>query len=118
MARLINKKTDQILAQNIITARSLFSRAKGLIGKKNFSSSTAFWILPCWGGIHTFFMKFPIDVIFVNHSLQITGVFKNVAPWKTVNPGLFSKTYSVFEFKSPVLKQSQLQKGDQLHVGH
>ena len=118
MTQLINKNTDQILAQNVISARSLFSRAKGLIGKKDLPLSTAFWILPCVGGIHTFFMKFPIDVIFVSRSLRITSVFKNVTPWKTVHPGWFSKTHSVFEFKSPALKEIPLQTGDQLHVGH
>ncbi|MDE0118466.1 MAG: DUF192 domain-containing protein [Bdellovibrionales bacterium] len=118
MSSLINKKTNQILAQNVVTAHRFFSRVKGLMGKEDFPSSSAFWILPCTGGIHTFFMKFSIDVIFVNPSLKITAVFKNIAPWKIVHPGLFSKTYSVFELKSPALETSQLQTGDQLYVGY
>ena len=119
MPSLINKKTDQVLANNVIILHSFFSRVKGLMGKKDLPPSTAFWILPCIGGIHTLFMRFPIDVIFVNYSLKITAVFTNIAPWKTVvHPGLFSKTYSVFELKSPALEKIQLQKGDQLYVGH
>ena len=118
MAHLINKKTNQVLAQNVITARSLFSRMKGLIGKTDFPFSDVLWILPCKGGIHTFFMKFPIDVVFVNRSLQITRIFKNIVPWKIVYfPLLFSKTYSVFEFKTPALDHCHLQQGDQLYVG-
>lgn len=119
MAHLINKKTDQILAQNVITVRRLFSRMRGLIGKKDLPLSDALWILPCKGGIHTFFMKFPIDVIFVNRSLQITRVFKNIVPWKIVFlSSLFSKTYSAFEFKTPALDHYHLQQGDQLYVGY
>ena len=116
--RLIHKKSSLVLAQNVITVSRFFTRMKGLLGKKDFPLSDTLWILPCPGGIHTFFMKFPIDVIFVNRSLQITSLFKNTAPWKTVHPALFSKTHSVFEFKTPALNHYHLQEGDQLHVGH
>ncbi|MDE0518345.1 MAG: DUF192 domain-containing protein [Oligoflexia bacterium] len=118
MSSLINKKNQQVLAQNVITARRFFSRVKGLMGKRDFPASTAFWIIPCTGGIHTLFMQFPLDVIFVDPYLRITAVFKNIAPWKTVHPGLFSKTYSVFELKSPALRQNELRTGDQLYVGN
>lgn len=123
MTHLINKKTNQVLARNVVSVHSFFLRMKGLMGQTDFPSSSAFWITPCKGGIHTFFMKFPIDVIFVNRSLCITRVFKNIKPWKIVYPSfsaclMFSKTHSVFEFKTPALNQYYLQKGDQLYVGH
>ena len=117
--RLVNKSAGQVLAEKVIIARSFFARARGLMGKKDFPASQAFWILPCKGGIHTFFMKFPVDVIFINQSLKITRVFQNVKPWKTVYfSSLFSSTHSVFEFKTPALENRLLQKGDQLYVGH
>lgn len=119
MAQLINKKTNQVLAQNVITARGIFSRMKGLMGKNDFPSSDTLWIVPCKGGVHTFFMKFPIDVIFANRSLEITRIFKNIVPWKIVYlSSLFSKTYSVFEFKTPALEHYHIQQGDQLYVGY
>ncbi len=119
MNHLINKKNQQVLAQNVITARNVFSRINGLMGKKDFPLSNAFWILPCSGGIHTFFMKFPIDAVFVDRSLVITRVFRNIVPWKIIYlSSLFSKTHSVFEFKNPALKNYHLQSGDQLYVGH
>ena len=117
MAHLINRKTNQVLAQNVVSAHGFFLRMKGLMGKTDFPSSSAFWITPCKGGIHTFFMRFPIDVIFVSRSLCITRVFKNIRPWKIVYPS-FAKTHSVFEFKAPALNQYCLQKGDQLYVGY
>ena len=117
MNRLIHK--NETLAEKVITARSFFARVKGLMGKADLSPSTAFWILPCKGGIHTFFMKFSIDVIFVNRALKITRIFKNITPGKIVYPfSLFSNTHSVFEFQSPALEKHILQKGDQLYVGH
>ena len=120
MACLIHKKSRQTLAQNVITVRGFFSRLRGLMWKNDFPSTHTMWILPCKGGIHTCFMKFSIDVIFVNRSLEITSVYKNIHPWKLVEPflSLFSKTYSVFEFKSPALDSYHLQKGDQLEMGN
>ena len=120
MSQLINKTTEQTLALHVIKAQGIFSRLKGLIGEKDFPLSSAFWIIPCQGGIHTFFMQFPIDVIFVSRSLCVINVLKNIKPWRMAHPAFFSltKTYSVFEFKTPALSQYHLQKGDNLYVGH
>ena len=115
MAQLIHENSKQIIAQNILMARSLWERAKGLIGTSDFSAKNTLWILPCTG-IHTFFMKFPIDVIFVNKKLQIKVIFKNILPSRIIYPPLFSRTYSVFEFKTPALKPFPLKTGDQLRV--
>ena len=118
MLRLINKTNNQVLAQNVIEATTLFSRAIGLMGKKDMPLSDALWIKPCRGGIHTCFMNFPIDLIFVTKSLQVSAVFRHVSPWRLVSPSLFSKVYSVFELKTPALKNHCIQIGEQLYVGH
>lgn len=117
MAQLINKKTKQVLAKDIIKSRFFLSRLKGLIGKTNLDVSQTFWIKPC-NGIHTFFMSFNIDIIFVNYDLQITGIYKNIPPFRLRYPFIFSQTYSVFEFKTPALQNMVLQIGDQLYVDH
>lgn len=118
MPKLIHKKTGKTLAEKIITASRLPARIKGLIGKTDFPLFHTLWITPCKGGIHTFFMQFPIDVIFVTRALKITRVFQKITKMKIVYPPLFSNTYSVFEFKTPSLKDHQLLPGDQLYVDH
>ena len=118
MLRLINKTNNQVLAQNVIEATTFFSRTVGLMGKKDMLISEAFWIKPCWGGIHTFFMHFPIDLIFVTKALQVSAVFQHVLPWRIMSPSLFSKTHSVFELKSQALKEHHIQIGEQLYVGN
>ena len=120
MAKLIHQKSQEIIAKEVITVENFFLRLKGLMGQKDLDQGTAFWLLPCKGGIHTFFMYFPLDLIFVNRNLEVTHVYHNVQPWKTINTfsSLFSKTNSVFEFKTPSLKNFQLEKRDQLYVDH
>ncbi len=122
MTPLIHAKTNKVLAQNVIKASHILSRLKGLMGRSHLPMSSAMWIIPCQRGIHTFFMRFPLDLIFVNRSLEITHVSHNIKPWKVVRPpgsfALSPPSYSVFEFPSPALNSQPLQKGDQLYVGH
>ncbi len=115
MTSLVHVQTKHILAREVVAASTFFSRTKGLMGLRDLPSSRCLWIVPC-SGIHTFFMKFAIDVIFVNKQLKITAVIKNIAPWWLAYPPWFSKTHSVFEFKSPALKNFSLSVRDQLAV--
>ncbi len=117
MKHLINQSNNQILARNVILAKNVLSRMKGLIGRKDMDLSEALWILPCWS-LHTCFMKFALDVVFVDCELQVSYVRQNVTPWHWVHPPFSSKSHSVFEMKTPVLSAFKIQLGDQLYVGH
>ena len=127
MAKLIHQKTKQVLAQNVIKATSFPLRLKGLMGRADFPLSDTFWIVPCQRGVHTFFMRFPLDLIFVDRSLQVTHIYQNIKPWKIIKPpGSFALTppsHSVFEFSSnrdsfQGRGANPIQKGDKLYVGH
>ena len=72
------------------------------------------WIKPC-NSIHTFFMKFPIDVVFVDKNLKVRKVKRNVPPGKFIWP-IFS-AHSVFECAAGFLDAHPIQEGDQLHSG-
>ena len=121
MAQLIHEKTKQVLAQNVIKATHFLHRLKGLMGKACLPLSDTLWIFPCQRGVHTFFMRFPLDLIFVDRSLKITYVYQNIKPWKIIKPpgsfALIPPSYSVFEFSSGK-NAIHVQKGDQLYVGH
>ena len=122
MAQLIHKKTKQVLATNVIKTQSFLLRLKGLMGQKSLPLSHTLWIIPCQRGVHTFFMRFPLDLIFVDRDLKITDLYQNIPPWRRVLPlgsfALIPSSYSVFEFQSPALKPYNLQTGDMLYVGH
>ena len=134
MPALIHKKTNQILAEQILFSHSFFKRVRGLLGYKKLKPHQVMWIKPC-ASIHTFFMQFSIDVIFVDENLYVKSVFKNLTPWKILNslgknlsffqyylhPSTYDlKNYfkhtSVFEFQAGALSKHSINKGDQLHV--
>ncbi len=113
MARLINLTQKQTLAGSVLKARSLWSRMKGLLGRDSLGPSETMWIAPC-SSIHTYFMRFPIDVIFVDRKLRVKAYYFNVPPGKTIWPRW--GYHSVFEFQAGALIEAHIQKGDQLHV--
>ena len=102
-----------MLAENVTKANSFLQRLKGLMGKEDAPCETAFWIPSC-PSIHTFFMKFPLDVIFTDRKLLVVSIYYSIPPGKILFGGW--KSYHVFELKTPGLKKDFIKKGDQLNV--
>jgi len=113
MSSLIHKKSQITLASSILKASSLWKRTKGLLGERSFPEKQVLWLIPC-SSIHTFFMRFPIDVIFVDKNLKITSLAYSVPSFRILFGGY--GCYSTFEMKANQLKKYQLNKGDELYV--
>ena len=54
---------------------------RGLLGRKALPSGEGILLKPS-GSIHTFFMRFPIDVVFLDRELRVVSVSEDVLPWK------------------------------------
>lgn len=111
--KLVNQTRNQTILDNLELAKSTLSRMKGLLGRSELHPEQGLWIKPC-NSIHTWFMKFPIDVIFVDKKLMVKSIHHKVGPWKLVVPKWGS--YSVFEIEAGRASQTQIQVGDQLDV--
>lgn len=111
---LVNLTQNYTLAERVITAQSFCQRSIGLLGKRDWAQEKTLWIPRC-NSIHTFFMKFAIDAVFVNKDLKVTKIYRNLAPGKITLPDL--KATSVFEFSSAHNRLANLKLGDQLYVG-
>lgn len=116
MARLYKTSSAagaELLLNQLEVAESFWSRGKGLLGRKSINENQALWIKPC-NNIHTFFMKFAIDCIFVDKKLEIQRLAENVTPFRFVGP--FWKSHSVIEVASGFIQQKKLKIGDHLYV--
>ncbi len=67
------------------------------MGKRELGAGTGLLLRPC-GSIHTCFMRFPLDLIFLNAHNQITKIVLNIKPWRMVWGGW--SAHSVIEFQS------------------
>ena len=110
MPKLFHERT--FLAE-LIPAQSLRQRILGLIPYSSLPEREAFWIPAC-PSVHTFFMKFPIDVVFTDAHFRITALFEKVRAGKILFGGIKSK--NVFEMKAGQIAIHQLRKGDALYV--
>ncbi len=112
--RLILQSSQQVLADEVIVANSLWTRTKGLLGRKEFPNHKALWIKQCQS-IHTFFMLFSIDLVFVDANLKVAKVVLDVVPGRLTWP-VWNAT-SVFELGAGNPLLPLIKKGEQLHVG-
>lgn len=112
--KLHNKSKSILIADSLEKADTFFSRTQGLIGRSTLPKGATLWIPRCnW--IHTCFMKFSIDVIYVDKHLKVCRVDENIKPWRFGKPVFKAK--SVFEFSAGGLT-SIPEIGDQLDVVH
>lgn len=76
--RLVNTTTGQVVASRLLPAFDSASRKTGLLKHQSLPPGTAMVIAPC-SAVHTFFMQFPIDVIFVAKDGRVLKVRRDMA---------------------------------------
>jgi len=113
--RLVNKSDNKTLISHLEVAQGLWPRMKGLLGRKNLPADQALWIPRC-NSIHTFFMKFPIDLVFIDADMVVKKTIAGVRPGRVVWP-VWQAT-GVIELSEGFLQNNPLRIGEQLHVDH
>lgn len=78
---LINKSNGVEISRNVMMANTFFKRLKGLMFTKELSPDSAMLIHPC-SEIHTFFMNYRIDVLYLNINNVILSIDENMEPGK------------------------------------
>ena len=104
---ILNKTTNESIDINISYANSFFRRLKGLMGKKDIDFALLFCNLKD-SGIHTHFMRFDIDVYFLDEN-KVVFEKTSLKPWKFYKPKKQAKY--ILETKKNLLK---IEIGDKL----
>ncbi len=111
MIRARNQTRSGVLADRVEVAATPWSRMKGLLGRKEFPKGSGLWIRPA-NSIHTFFMKFPIDVVFVSESEKVIRTYEALRPFRMTT--LVRGARSVLELPAGALSACPTAEGDQL----
>lgn len=111
--KAVNYTNDRELVTNLAVADSLPRRMVGLLGRKSLACDEGMWIKSC-NGIHTFGMKFPIDVIFLSKEHTVVGVRKNVVP-NRLTP-FFLSAASVVELPAGKIEETATKVGDFISI--
>ena len=81
----------ELVIAHLERAASMLTRMRGLLGRAELPANRGLWITPC-PSIHMFFMRFAIDVVFLDRDLKVVRVFDTVRPWGTARGGRGAKS--------------------------
>src|SRR6266498_2062037 len=113
MVGAVNQRNDSQLASEVRVARSLWGRFWGLMGRQRLPEGHGVLLTPCTS-VHTFFMRFPIDVIFLDRDSRVVKIIPALKPWRTALGGRGAR--SALELPAGVAETTGLEPGDLLRV--
>jgi len=79
--KIINETKNTLVAEKAVLVETFLMRIKGLLGRKKFLKGEALILKPC-NSIHTFFMKFPIDVVFLDKNNRVIKTIICLKPFR------------------------------------
>lgn len=110
---LVNLTRGRVLARRLAYAETFWKRLVGLMGRRALGPEEALIIVPC-PSIHTFFMRFPIDVAFLDREWRVLRIVHALAPFRW--SGVVSHAHYAVELPAYRLRNSGCQEGDVLRV--
>jgi uncharacterized membrane protein (UPF0127 family) len=110
--RLENERSGSVLATDVVPAFDSASRRRGLLKHESMPEGSALVIAPT-NAIHTFFMKFAIDVVFVARDGTVVSVRHRLEPWRIAAAW---RGFAVIELPSGVLASTRTVAGDRLRL--
>ena len=106
-----NVRNKRELSHNVQIAQSVFQRMRGLLGKDTLAAGESLWIKRC-NSIHTFFMRFPIDVIFLDKNNEVIATKTNLKPHRLTR--LYPRAVSVLELPAGIIGATATVVGDKI----
>jgi hypothetical protein len=105
-----NPARSTVLATRLEVADSGPKRNKGLLGREGLGPGEGLWIVPC-ESVHTFFMRFAIDLVYLDRQHRVKKVRSAVGAWRL--SACFS-AHSVLELPAGTIRATQTEAGDVL----
>ena len=106
--RLRNTRTGDVLATSVRGAFDSATRRLGLLKRDSFPAGEALVIAPTQA-VHTFFMKFPIDLVYVRGDGTVVKVVEHLRPWRVSGA---VRAYGVIELPAGTLARTPVEVGD------
>jgi uncharacterized membrane protein (UPF0127 family) len=110
--KVVNATQGTVLGTHIRVADHALSRAVGLLGQLRLDPGGGLFIDPS-SGIHTFGMRFAIDVVALDRRLRVRSLKENLGPFRIAG---LSWTSCVLELPAGTIRDSATRIGDQLEI--
>jgi uncharacterized membrane protein (UPF0127 family) len=113
MASAYNETKGNELAADVRLARGLWAKFWGLMGRRPLPNGQGLLLKPCTS-VHTFFMRFPIDVIFLSKESRVVKIIPAMKPWRAALGGRGAD--SALELNGGTAEAAGLEVGDALRI--
>ncbi len=110
--RVRNITRGTSIGDAIATAETGAERRTGLLKHLRLEAGSGLWIVPC-EAVHTWFMKFPIDLIYLDRKRRVRKVVRELPPWRM---SMCLPAHSVLELPPGTIDRTRTQKGDELEL--
>ena len=80
----LRREDGRIVCETVEVADTIWRRMRGLLGRSGLEPDSGLLLRPAWS-IHTAFMRFPIDVVFVDHDLIVIRIAASVRSFRTAS---------------------------------
>ena len=80
----LRREDGRVVADSVVVADSTLRRLRGLLGKRELPAGHGVLLRPAWS-IHTAFMRFPIDVVFLDADQVVVKIVPSLPPFKTAS---------------------------------
>jgi uncharacterized membrane protein (UPF0127 family) len=107
-----NDRTGDVLATSVEAALDSASRRRGLLGRRSFARGSALLIAPT-SAVHTFFMHFAIDLVFVAKDGTVKKTYSSLPPWRI---GFALGAFAVVELPAGTVSSGDTKRGDALRL--
>jgi hypothetical protein len=99
------------VAGAVVMADNPWQRFKGLMGKRELAADSGLCLRPC-SSIHMFFMRFPLDVVFIDGDGHVVRMYHGLRPWRMSR--VVRKAKAAIELPSGALLRAGVGVGDLL----
>lgn len=109
---ILNASNDQTICERALVADRPLARMRGLLGRAELPRGEGLLLRPA-PSIHTAFMRFKIDALFLDHELRVLRVAPRLRPWRAAGK---RHARSVLELASGEAERLEVHVGDQLAI--
>jgi uncharacterized protein len=102
----------RVVCERCLVADSPWPRMRGLLGKRGLEAGEGLLLRPT-GSVHTFFMRFPIDVVFLSRDGEVLKVARALRPWRTAGA---RRAKAVLELAAAEADRREIRVGSRLDL--
>src|ERR1700760_4876190 len=110
---VVNLTRGTVVCDHAVIADRAASRMRGLLGRSSLPAGEGLLLQPA-PSIHTAFMRFPIDVIFLDRSRQVVKLVETLGPWRMAST---RRAHAALELAAGQAAARGIELGDRLPPG-